>query len=122
MEPCARPGRKVSSVASSTPSTGASGGPNRPKLTGTFKRVLQCQAIHDRCEHSHVVGLRLVHALASTFDASPEVATANDNCNIGTEVFACLTHFICNLREDVVVKTKASWFSERLTRKFQHYT
>ena len=89
-------------------------------LSDTLESILQCEAVHHGCQHSHEVGLRLVHPLACTFEAAPKVSATDNNGDIGTDLFACFANFSSDLREDVCVKAKAGWFSERLARKLEH--
>ena len=90
-------------------------------LAGAFERVLQCEAVHDRGEHPHEVGLRLVHALAGTLDAAPEVAATDDDGDVDVQFLAGLAHFLRHLREDRVVETETGRFSKCLARELQHH-
>ncbi len=57
-------------------------------LALTLERILQCQGVHHRPEHPDVVRLRRVHAGERAFPAPPEVAAADHDRNVDTEVLA----------------------------------
>jgi hypothetical protein len=90
-------------------------------LSHALEGILQCETVHDGGQHSHEVSLRLIHALASTLEAAPEVSATNNDGDIGSDFFASFANFGSNLREHVAVKAKAGWFSERFARKLEHY-
>ena len=50
---------------------------------GLLAEVLQGQAVHDRAEHAHVVGLGAVHAGLAELGAAEEVAAAHDDGDLG---------------------------------------
>jgi hypothetical protein len=89
-------------------------------LADAFEGVLQREAVHDRCDHSHVVGLRLVHALARALQTAPEVAATDDDCDVDTELFDGFVQFGCDLVQDVRVETKAVRFGKCLARQLEN--
>src|SRR5699024_6323200 len=46
---------------------------------GFFQEVLQCEAVHHRAEHAHVVGTGPVHAPLGEFGAAEEIPAADDD-------------------------------------------
>ena len=55
----------------------------RVSQAGLLAEVLQGQAVHDRAEHAHVVGLGAVHAGLGELGAAEEVAAAHDDGDLG---------------------------------------
>ncbi len=47
-----------------------------------LKRVLHRQRIHNRCQHTHVIGLRAVHALRRARHPAEDVAAADDEADL----------------------------------------
>ncbi|MDQ0732765.1 hypothetical protein QFZ57_003559 [Arthrobacter sp. B1I2] len=44
-----------------------------------LQEILQCQAVHDRSQHPHIVGAGAVHAALGQFRAAEEVSAAHHN-------------------------------------------
>ena len=47
------------------------------------RKVLECQAVHDRAEHAHVVRASAVHAALLQLSAAEEVAAADHHRDFG---------------------------------------
>ena len=97
------------------------GGHHARVLSHSLERILQCKTIDDRRDHSHVVGLSLVHSTTTALGAAPEVAATDDDGNVDAELVAGFLQFAGELRQNIVVQTEAGLFGERLTRQFQDH-
>ena len=53
---------------------------------GALEGVLQRKGVHDGGEHTHVIGLRTVHALGSTGHASEDITAAHNDANFDAVV------------------------------------
>ena len=62
-----------------------------------LERVLQGEAVDDRGEHAHVVGLGAVHAGAGAGHAPPDVAAADHDGDVDVEVAADLDDLLGEL-------------------------
>src|SRR5207302_382244 len=74
--------------------------------------------IHNRGDHAHVVGCRLIHAPVNADLATPQVARANHHSNLYTQVLDGLNSFgdkICLVRVDSTAVA-----GERLAAEFEH--
>ena len=52
---------------------------------GALERVLQCEGVHHRREHPHVVALRAVHPDARALEAAEDVPPADDDADLHAE-------------------------------------
>jgi hypothetical protein len=71
-----------------------------------FEEVLECEGVHDRTEHPHVVGARTIHSALTKFRAAEEVSTTDDYGNL--YFFGCLGNIFCNLGDHVWIYTQGS--------------
>ena len=53
---------------------------------GALEGVLQRKGVHDGGEHTHIIGLRTVHALGSTGHATEDITAAHNDANFDAVV------------------------------------
>ncbi len=51
-----------------------------------LERVLECEGVHDRREHPHVVRLRTIHARRGRLQPAEDVASTNNDGELDTKL------------------------------------
>ncbi len=68
--------------------------------------ITHSQAIHDRCQHTHVVAHHAIHACFCQTRATEKVTTANDYANLDAQ-FNQFFDFLRHAVKDACVNTEA---------------
>ena len=95
------------------------GGLHPGGLAEPLEGVLQSQAVDDRGEHAHVVGLGAVHARAGAGHPPPDVAAADDDGDVDAELAADLDDLAGELLDHLAVDAVALVAGERLAGELE---
>ena len=91
------------------------------RLTERLERVLQRERVDDRGEHPHVVGAGAIHASRRAGEPTEDVAAADDDRDLDTQIGARLRDFLSDPLDDRGVDSEPDGLvGEGLTRELQH--
>ena len=83
-----------------------------------LQRILHRERVHDRREHTHVIGSRALEALGCRRDPAKDIAAADDDTDFEAHVLG-VGDFARDTRSDFGINAEASRPHQHFARQFQ---